>query len=147
MAIISAGIGSGIDVNSLVSQLVDAQRQPQIQRLSQREAKLQARLSGYGTLQGALSAFQQSLTVLRTGSAANSRTVTVSNTSVLAASASLGSVAAGSHQISVDQLARSQRLVTDSGLDQARFTSLNDVIGTGTLTFGFGTTTYDADTG
>lgn len=145
MAIISSGIGSGIDINSLVNQLVDAQRQPQIQRLELREARLQARLSGYGTLQGALSALQQSLTGLRTGSAFSASNIAVGDTGVLTATASSGA-AAGTHSISVDELARPQRLVTDSGLEQARFTALGDVVGTGTLTFRFGTTEYDADT-
>lgn len=146
MAIISSGIGSGIDINSLVNQLVEAQRQPQIQRLELREARLQARLSGYGTLQGALSALQQSLTGLRTGSAFDASTVAVGDSAVLTATASSGA-AAGGHRISVDALASAQRLVTDSdGLEQARFTSLGDVVGTGTLTFRFGATEYDADT-
>lgn len=139
--IISAGIGSGLDLNSIVTQLVDAQRAPQQERLDTREARLQARLSGYGTLQGALSSLQQSLFSLRAQTAFETRGVTVGNPDVLSVSA--GSGGAGSHQVQVDALATAQRIVSDSSLEQARFTSPDDVLGTGTLTFSFGTTVQD----
>ncbi len=143
MAIISSGIGSGLDINSLVTQLVEAQRAPQQQRLDVREARLQARLSGYGTLQSALSSLQQSLIPLRAQTAFETRGVSVGNADVLSAVA--GSGVAGSHQVKVDALATAQRIVSDSALEQARFTSPGDVLGTGTLTFSFGTTTLNED--
>ncbi len=46
MAISSPGIGSGLDVNSIVSQLVAIEKQP----LQVKASKLQAQLSLYGTL-------------------------------------------------------------------------------------------------
>ena len=139
MAIISSGIGSGLDISSIVSQLVELQRAPQAQRLDAREARLQGRLSAYGTLQGALSAMQQSLNALQSRTAFNTYGVAVGDSAVISASATTGT-AVGNHQISVGALATQHRLVTDTGLEQTRFTAETDVLGTGTLTFRFGTT-------
>ena len=57
MAISATGIGSGIDVESLVSQLVAAEGQPTANRLNTKEAKLQADLSAFGSLKSALSSY------------------------------------------------------------------------------------------
>ncbi len=145
--IVSLGIGSGLDINSIVSELVELQRRPQLQRLDVREANLQARLSGIGSLQGALSSLQDSLGNLSRLQTFNGRTASVADTAILAASA--GTAAApGSYEISVDELARAQRLASDpEAHEAARFTSLNDIVGTGTLTFRFGETAYDAESG
>lgn len=141
-SIIASGIGSGIDIASLVSDLVSAQREPQELRLAQREAALQARLSGYGSIRGALSALQQSLNALQAGTAAGASTVTVGDSAVLSASA--GSGITGNHRIKVDALATAHRLVMDGA---AGLAAPGDVLGTGTLTFRFGTTSYDAESG
>lgn len=141
-SIIASGVGSGIDIASLVGDLVAAQREPQELRLAQREAALQARLSGYGSIRGALSALQQSLNALQAGTAAGASTVTVGDSAVLSASA--GSGITGNHRIKVDALATAHRLVMDGA---AGLAAPGDVLGTGTLTFRFGTTTYDAESG
>lgn len=57
MSISAPGIGSNLDVNSIVSQLMAVERQP-LTLLAKRESDFQAKLSAYGTLKGALSAFQ-----------------------------------------------------------------------------------------
>lgn len=142
-SIIASGIGSGIDIASLVSDLVEAQRAPQEQRLALREANLQARLSGYGSIRGALAALQQSLNGLQAGTASGASSVEVGDSAVLSASA--GSGITGSHRITVGALATSHRLVTDGAA--ASFASATDVLGTGALTFRFGTSSYDAGSG
>ena len=48
-SIITAGIGSGLDINSLVSQLVLAEGAPESLRLDRKEADLQAELSAFGS--------------------------------------------------------------------------------------------------
>ena len=146
MAITSAGIGSGIDINGLVSQLVEAQRKPQMQRLDIKEGRLQSRLSAFGTLKGALASLQDALGGLKDLSSYRAYTATSSNESVLTASAAAGA-GAGSYNISVGGLATSHRLATDPATNvNARLASENDVLGTGVLTFRFGTTTYDPAT-
>lgn len=137
MATISSpGVGSGLDVVGLVNRLVSAEARPVSVRLARQEGNLQAELSSYGTLKGALSAFQSSLTSLKDLATFQARSVTVGDSDVLSASAS-SSAAASAYNINVTQLADSHSLVSTA------FASSLDVVGTGTLTFNFGTTVYD----
>ena len=61
MSITSTGIASGLDIESLVTQLVSAEGAVESNRLTRSEAKFQAKLSAYGTLKGALSTFQTAI--------------------------------------------------------------------------------------
>jgi flagellar hook-associated protein 2 len=145
-SITSPGIGSGLDINSLVSQLVEAEKAPQTARLDTNEAELQARLSAFGTLKGALSSLQTSLTGLTSLSTYRGRTAGSSNTDVLTASAGT-TAAAGRYQVSLTGLATEHKLATDPDNQvNARFDAVTDNVGTGTLTFKFGTTVYDGGT-
>jgi len=140
MATISAaGIGSGLDVNNILEQIVAAERGPTENRLNIKEATLQAELSAYGIIKGSASSFQSSLSKLKSASSFNSTEVSVSNTDVLSASSS--SIAdAGNYSVEVKSLAQSHTLASIS------FAELDDVIGSGTLNFSFGTTVYDPGT-
>lgn len=145
MAITSLGIGSGLDINGLVQQLVQAEGQPPTDRLNKREGELQARLSGIGTLKSSLSSFQSSLSALNSVATFNARTASSSDSDIAAVTAS-ASAPAGIHELSITQLAKSHKLATDPTLAAAQFTSDTAVVGTGTLTFKFGTTVYDGGT-
>ena len=57
MAISSPGIGSNLDVNGIVSQLMALERRP-LGALNSKEAAFQAQLSAFGTLKGAVTTFQ-----------------------------------------------------------------------------------------
>ncbi|MCK7510352.1 MAG: hypothetical protein MZV70_44085 [Desulfobacterales bacterium] len=84
-------MGSGIDINGLVSQLVAAERQPVESRLNRREAALQTRISAIGNFKSALSTFQSALSGLRNASTfESSAKATVTNDKLLTASASKG---------------------------------------------------------
>lgn len=141
-SITSPGLGSGLDINSLVTKLVDAEKAAPTNRLDQREAKLQARLSAYGTLKGALSKLQTSLASLTTSSTFQSKSVASSDEAVLTASAT-SNATVGKYGFNVTQLADNHKLATDPTLANAQFTSSTDIIGTGNLVFKFGTTEYD----
>ncbi len=140
--ITAPGLGSGLDVNSIVSQLVAVEQQPAAQRLDRREADLQARLSAFGVVKSAISSFQDSLVALSNVSGFQARTSQSSNGDVATVSVS-NAAFVGSYSLDVTQLASAHSLVTDSALPAAQFTALSDVLGTGTLTFKFGTTDYD----
>ena len=58
MPITATGIGSGLDVESLVSQLILADVQPAENRLNTKEASYQAQLTAYGSVKSVLSQFQ-----------------------------------------------------------------------------------------
>ena len=140
MATITAGgIGSGLDVTGILEQIVAAERGPTESRLNLKEAKLQAELSAFGSLKSTVNTFQASLGKLKSATFFNSSNVDVSNKDVLSASTS--SIAqAGNYTVEVKKLAQSQTLAS------VAFNNLTDVIGSGTLTFDFGTTVYDPGT-
>ena len=134
-----AGIGSGLDVNSLLEQIVEAERTPTENRLNVKEAELQAELTAFGTVKGAVSSFQSSLARLKDPAFFSSSEVSVSNTDILTANST--SVAeAGDYAVEVNSLAQAHTLASIA------FDSLDEVIGNGTLTFNFGTTDYDPGT-
>ncbi|MCX7142803.1 MAG: hypothetical protein NT123_17380 [Proteobacteria bacterium] len=57
------GIGSGLDVKSIVSQLMAVESQP-LTALATKEASYQAKLSAYGSLKGTLASFQSAAQAL-----------------------------------------------------------------------------------
>ncbi len=125
-AISSPGIGSGLDVNSIVTQLVAIERRP-ITLLQQQATSVQSKLSIYGQLQSKLSA-------LRDAAAALGQSGTWGQT--LGASSDPASVGvttgaatrAGSYQVQVTALAAAQ-----SNATAARYASVDAVLGEGTL--------------
>jgi flagellar hook-associated protein 2 len=135
MALTATGIGSGLDIEGLVSQLVAAERGPVENRLLQREARLTSEISALGTLQGALAGVQDSVDGLTTLGTFEQRSASVTNSSALSVSVD-SSAAVGSFNVEVSQLAQAQSLASGS------FASLTDEVGEGTLTFRFGTTDY-----
>ncbi|MEP3855477.1 MAG: flagellar filament capping protein FliD [Porticoccus sp.] len=131
----ATGIGSGLDIESLVTQLISAERSPVETRLVARESALTAELSGFGSLKSALSTFQDSISNLNKLSSFGQRTTTSSNTDAVVASAN-STAASGSYSLSVSQLASSHSLASTG------YASTSDVVGTGTLTIRFGSTNY-----
>lgn len=136
----SAGVGSGLDIENIISNLMTVERQPitQIQKL---QTGLKADISAYGRVQGALSALQSATASLKTPAAFAAAKTSVSDGTVLSASARSGA-AIGSVSVEISQLAQAQQL-TKSG-----FLSSSAVVGTGTLTLELGTysgTTFTAN--
>jgi flagellar hook-associated protein 2 len=134
MAISAPGVGSNLDVNGIVSQLMAIEQRPRT-LLDSKEAGYQAQLSAYGQLRGALSSLQNAVRGLATPSRFEARTAGTTDSTV--ASASAGATAAnGTYEVSVTQLAQRQSL---TAVGQ---TSATAVVGGGvatTLTFEFGT--------
>src|ERR671921_305692 len=87
MAISSPGIGSGLDINGIVSQLMALERRS-LTAIDTKEAKYQAQLTAYGTLKGALSTFQSAVASLATTSKFSTLKAGVAESSVAAVSAS-----------------------------------------------------------
>lgn len=129
MSITSLGIGSGIDIGSLVNQLITAEGEPTLKRLETKEATFQAEISGFGSLKSALSSFQTSLASLKDLSAYQGRTATSSDQAVFSASAD-STAAEGLFGVEVVQLAQAQKLISKDGY----FSSATDTVGEGTLT-------------
>lgn len=137
MAITAGGIGSGIDVEGLVSQLVAAEAQPATNRLNVKQARLQSDLSAFGALKAALEKFQTAVKGLQQPEDFLTRKATSSNSDLFSASASSAAVA-GSYQVEVQQLAQSARASSAAGV----FASSDDVVGTGSLTISLGADSF-----
>ena len=142
MAISSPGVGSKLDVNSIVTQLMGIESRP-LAQLNTREISFQAKLSAFGSIRSALSQFQGAMSSLSFASRFEGATATSSDTAAVSASAT-ARAPAGSYAVEVSALAQNQRLVAAG---QATTTA---TIGTGTLTFDFGTISggsFDAQAG
>ncbi|WP_301102922.1 flagellar filament capping protein FliD [Propionivibrio sp.] len=116
MAISSPGLGSNLDVNSIVSQLMSVEQRP-LTALAKKEAAYQAKISALGSLKGSISALQTAASNLipSTGITAatkfTSNRVTVADGTILTASAKASAVA-GDYTIEVTSLAKAQRLTS-----------------------------------
>lgn len=113
MAISSPGVGSGLNVESIVSQLVALERKP-IQQLQAQKSTLQTKLSQWGQIKSALTTLQDAANKLRDPTLWNSRTATVTGSGVTA-SAGAGA-ASGSFNVTVSQLASAQNVRTNATL-------------------------------
>jgi len=108
MAISSPGIGSSLDVNTIVTQLMALEQRP-LTQLSRKEASFQAKLSAFGSLKGAISAFQSSLSGLTSQSRFETLTAKPADAAIFSATA-VSSATRGSYNVTVSTLARPQVL-------------------------------------
>ena len=88
LSISATGLATGLDVESLVSQLVAAEIATPANRYDRREAKYQLEISSLGTLKGELSAFQTSLSAVSQVGTYQSKSSSSSLSSSVAISAS-----------------------------------------------------------
>lgn len=131
--IASAGIGSGLDVNGIVTKLMAIERLP-IDAIDNKSIVLQAQLTAYGALKGSLSAFQTAAQALADPNTFTASTTSVGDPTILTATTN-ATAAMGSHNIEVVQLGKSETLQTTA------FANNTDSIGSGSLTIDFGTYT------
>lgn len=129
----SPGLGSGLDVNNIVGQLMEIERRP-LTILDGKEARHQAQLSAFGSLKGALSSFQTNISALSDPANFTAVTANFSDDAVATASASSSAIA-GNFSVEVQALAQAQKLKSEN------FASPNATIGSGALTIQFGS--YD----
>jgi len=127
------GVGSGLDVKSLVSQLMAVEQRP-LTLLDTQQAAFQAKLSGLGSVRGALSSLQTAAQSLVSASSA-AYGASVSDSSVLTAAAASNAVA-GSYAVAVTSLAQQQKLIAAGTTSTA---AAIGGLGPTTLTFQLGT--------
>lgn len=130
-SISSPGIGSGLDINGIVSKLMQVESQP-LTDLQKKEASFQAKLSAFGSMKGALSALQSAAQTLKNASTFTGNSASVSDSTVLSAAAT-SSAAAGSYSISVTQLAKFNALRSN-----VNYAAATDTFNTGTLSIALG---------
>ncbi|MBX7481886.1 flagellar filament capping protein FliD [Qipengyuania sp. 6D47A] len=129
----SLGIGSGVDMAGLATQLAEAQFAGRNQRLVSQSEALEQRISLAGSIRSNFSAFASALgDRLRTGDLAPLPTIT--NSAVAAVSSPLGSIGKGSYSLEVTKLATGQVLTGPT------YGNAQDTVGAGSLTIRFGQT-------
>lgn len=133
-----SGVGSGLDINNIVSQLVEAERAPQANRLASKEARIQAQLSAFGTLKASLESFQNSLSKLQDAATYTQRSVSLPSDSPFSATAS-DDAASASYEVSVEQLASRHKLAS------AAFADAQTSVGTGTLSISVNGDSFSLD--
>lgn len=152
MATISSlGVGSGLELNSILQKLMTVEQQPLL-TLARKEASVQAKISALGSLKSALSSLQSvaSNLVPSTGQTAAQKftafKTSVADTTIATATGTTGAVA-GSYALEVTQLAKAQRLVTPATPTDpptaAKYVDSVAAVAQGTLKIELGTLSAD----
>lgn len=104
----STGIGSGLDVNSIVSQLVALEKKP-LKALQAKATIVQGQISAFGQIQSQISAFKDVVTKISAPTVWGARNASSSNASAATITAT-ATANAGSISVDVDALAQHQSL-------------------------------------
>ena len=137
MPLSSAGIGSGLDVNSLVAQLVSAERSPQANRLQTTQSRINVNLSALGTFTAGLSQLQSAVDALAgDGGAVGRLSTTLSSEGLFGASTTPEAVA-GRYEVEVLSRASAHKMAS-----QAYAGGADSVAGNGTVTVGMGAESF-----
>ena len=122
MASISTlGVGSGLDLSSILDSLSTAEKSA-LTPISTQQTAYTAKLSAYGTLSSALTTFQTANTALASADLFTATTAASSTTAFSATTS--GNTIAGKYTISVTQLAQAQTLT--SAVQTSNTTALGD---------------------
>lgn len=122
----SLGVGTGLDLQSLLTKLMDVERTP-LRNLESRIASTNTKISTYGTLKSRLDTLKSASDTLRFESSLVAKSASSSDNKVATATAA-GNALNGSYTLEVSQLASGQKSFS-SAFDA------NQTFGAGTLTF------------
>ena len=128
-SISSLGIGSGLDLNSLLDQLESAERQ-QLTPIVQQQKSYQAKISAFGRLENALTSFQEAAAKLADAESFRAVKTDISSES-LTVSADEEAVV-GSYDIEVTQMARRYSIASAGLVDKT------EALGAGSVDFTLG---------
>lgn len=121
-----SGIGSGIDIDSIVASMVSAERAPKESQLAALEKKTTTQITAVGALKGAISDFQTALGALNKPELFQARSATSSKSDLVSVTAT-ATAGAGSYQLEVKSLASSSKValaaIPNTAEVPARFTS------------------------
>jgi flagellar hook-associated protein 2 len=134
----STGLGSGLDINSIVSQLVAAEGSGQQTLLNSQQTALQTQLSAYGQFQAAVSALQASVATLATSAQFQVNAATVGDPTIASATADT-TAATGTYSLEVTALAAGAQLTS------APVATAGTVVGTGVLSIKVGASSFQVN--
>lgn len=140
----SAGIGSGLDVNSIITGLMKVEQAP-LTQLQNKATSIQTTISAFGSIKSALSTFRDAVASLALPSTWNATTGTSSDTTAVTVSTN-SNATTGNYAVSVQSLAASQSTVSGT------FANSSALVGAGTLhidlgSWNSGQTAFTAKTG
>lgn len=133
MSVSSIGIGSGIDVESIISQLTALEKQP-LTTLQTKASTIQARVSLVGQIKSQVAALSSAASKLATASSWTGVTVKSSNESAVTGSVT-GAASVTSFSVEVQQMAAAQSTASAA-------MTVDSAVGTGTLNIDIGTWNY-----
>ncbi|WP_104023766.1 flagellar filament capping protein FliD [Vibrio hyugaensis] len=131
------GMSGGMDINSMVSKIVDAERVPKQQRIDNERTTIDASISAYGRLRESLDTMKNLMTNFRQEKAFAVRSVETTDDAVVSATATTDAIA-GKYAIDVLQLAQSHKVASDVLPEDAKF-------GPGKLQISLGDDTFDVN--
>lgn len=140
MGIQSLGVGSGLALDDLVTQLLEAERKPKQDRLDKREEQIDATLSGLGKLKSKLGEFKDAVDELRSEYNLKKRSTILEHPDSAVepfTAESANSATPGSYKVAITSLASGSRIETANAVDGG-FASKTDPVltsGSGSLTF------------
>src|ERR1700712_3547401 len=133
-SISSAGLGSGLDVKSIISSLMAVEAQP-LTLLQNKASTVTTEISAVGQIQSLTSTMADKARALSSSTLWTQTTSTTADPTIVSADTSTGKAAAGDYSVSVQQLPQGQTVTSSV----AAATGLN----AGTLTIQLGTYTSD----
>lgn len=114
------GVSSGMDINAMVSKIVDSERLPKQQRIDNDRAKIDTSISAYGRLRESLDTMKNLMANFRQEKAFAVRTVESSDENAVSATATTEAIA-GRYAIDVLQLAQSHKVASEALSDDLKF--------------------------
>jgi len=134
-SITSTGLGSGLDINSIVTAIVDAEKDPALKKMTEEAVEATAMISSYGLLNSELSSFKSSYKQLGYDSSFAAANATSSDSDILEATLGYGAET-GQWEFEVKQRAQAHTLVSAVA---NTFTDVTNEVGEGILTLTYGT--------
>ena len=123
-----SGLASGFDWRTLVNQLADVERTPQ-KRLRAEQSTLFNRNNAFGSIKTQLAVLKNRTDSLSSNNVLQARKATVSDSTILSATASAGA-ASGTYTFDVTQLATASKTVGTSGIGANLYPTNNVTSGT-----------------
>ncbi|WP_425612955.1 flagellar filament capping protein FliD [Xanthomonas rydalmerensis] len=133
----TTGIGSGLDIPTFVAKLVSKERQPQEDRINRDGTASTAQLSSLSTIKSALSNLQTAMSTVSDSADKGAFKANIDDGAGYTATVT-SSASAGRYGIEVVKLAQSQKLTSSAYAS-------GGVVGGGTLTIAYGSTTLNVN--
>ncbi|HHC73196.1 MAG TPA: flagellar cap protein [Thiotrichales bacterium] len=137
----SPGVGSGLDVNSIVEQLMVLERRP-LDRLEEKKATYEAQISAYGTLTSALSTFKDAMDALNDLADFKKFSAESSDDTVFTATAN-ELAASGSYDLTIDRIAEQHKMAAGNVFADSDTTTIGTAGDTMTIQVGADSFTVD----